>query len=375
MKIPIVWLLAAVAPVAAAPATVWIGTFGKGDAAGIYRADLDQATGNLSVPVKVAAMADAGFLALAADGKHAFSTGSGPGPDGKPGGLIAAWKRGHGAEPWKLLGTGSGGGELCHVSVAPDGNTVMAANYSDGSVVSFRFDEAGGLGPRVGFARHTGKGPNPARQQAAHAHAIVPLPGGDFAAAADLGIDTVVVYAWDRRTSSLKEHGRVATPPGSGPRHVAVHPDGKMVYVVNELDNTVSVFGWDAGAGKLTPRQVADARPTGMPQEDLASAEIRIRGDGRFLYTSTRDLSPRRRDFLTVFRVDAGGNLTPVQHAPAGVSIPRNFALSPDGRWLLAGGQRSNSIRVHAVDPATGKLTLSGDAVMCPAPVCFIVEP
>ena len=365
-------ILVAAAPVGAAPSPVWIGTFGKGEAAGIYRAGFDQATGVLAAPVKVAALADAGFLAMSGDGKHAFSTGSGPGPDGKPGGLVAAWARGRGEEPWKLLGTRPSGGGICHVSVAPDGQTIMAANYTGGSVVSFRFDEGKGLGERVSFVQHTGKGPNQARQEAAHAHAIVPLPGGDFAAAADLGIDAVVVYAWDRQTSALKEHSRVATPPGAGPRHLAVHPDGKVVYVVNELDITVSVFGWDAGSGKLTPRQVVDARPPGMPVDDLSSAEIRIRGDGHFLYTSTRDLSDQRRDFLTVFKVGQDGLLSPVQHAPAGVSIPRNFALSPDGRWLLAGGQKSSSIQVHAVDPATGKLTMSGKAVDCPAPVCFV---
>ena len=286
---------------------------------------------------------------------------------------MAVWKI-DSAKALTLLNSSPSGNGLCHISVAPDGRTVMGADYGKGTVVSFRFAPDAGLSPVVSTIQHEGKGPH-ARQEAPHAHAIVPLPGGAFAAAPDLGIDKVMLYRIDSATSALTSAGHVSTPPGSGPRHLAAHPNGRFLYAVNELDQSVSVFDWDAGNGKATPKQTVSARPPGLPADNLTSAEIRVRNDGKFLYTSTRDIADKGGDFLTVFAIDDAGLLAPVQHQPAIVAIPRNFALSPDGKWLVAGGQKSHNIQVFSIDPQSGLLTPAGNPVACPAPTCFVFQP
>ena len=363
--------LPGVAP--AKPFTVWLGTFGRGLEQGIYRATLDPDTGNLGTPTKAADLPGAGFLAIAPDGKHFYATTDAKDPEGKrTGGVAALRKKDDGG--LEVLNVQPTMGGVCHVSVHPDGKCLFAANYGGGSVASFAIKDDGSLGPLVSKIQHEGKGPNAARQEGPHAHSITPLPGGRFAAAPDLGIDKVMIYEVNAATAGLTPHGFAATRPGSGPRHLAVAPDGKTVFVVGELDQSVSTFTWDAEKGELKPGPVAEARPSDWDAKDLTSAEVRVRPDAKFVYSSTRDLSDQQRDFLTVFKVGEGGLLTQAQHQKSVVRFPRNFNLTPDGRWLVAGGEKSNTLQVFRVDEAEGTLTPVGPTVPCPSPVCVVFE-
>ncbi|MFM7180650.1 MAG: lactonase family protein [Verrucomicrobiales bacterium] len=349
----------------------WIGTFAEGENAGAYRAKFDTETGKLSAPERVAKVDRAGFLALSSDGSHAVTTANLQ-ADGekKPSGHVVVWRMKDDA-PWEEVARAVTGGGVCHVSFTADGKTVLAANYGGGSVASFAFNKESGSLRRVSLIEHKGQGPHE-RQKEAHAHAFVPLPGGRHAAAPDLGCDAVVVYEIDAGASFVREVSRASTPPRAGPRHLAVGTDNKTIFVVNELDQTVGVFDWSAEEGKLKPLHVAAGRPDNLPVDGLTSAEIRVHPGGKFVYSSTRDLTDQGRDFITVFSVGSDRKLQAIQHVPAGVKIPRNFAISPDGKWLLAGGQASNTIQVHRIDPETGKLSPSGEPVACPAPVCFV---
>lgn len=363
--------LAAISVVHSATVNVWIGTFTEGPEAGVYRAAFNQENGRLAAPERVATVDRAGFLAFSPDGRHAATTANLQSTgEGKAVGHVVVWKTNLDGR-WREVARAPTGGGVCHVSFAPDGKTVLAANYSGGSVASFAFDSQAGSLSRVSLVAHQGKGPHE-RQNQAHAHAFVPLPGGRHAAAPDLGCDAVFVYEIDPVTSAVREVSRAATPPGSGPRHLAIGTDAQSIFVVNELDHSVSIFHWTAAEGKLAPVQVVAGRPDGLSAEGLTSAEIRVHPDGKFLYSSTRDLTDQGRDFITVFERKDDGEWSAIQHAPAGVKTPRNFALSPDGQWLLTGGQKSNDIQVHRIDPETGKLSRTGEPVACPAPVCFV---
>ena len=350
---------------------VWIGTSAEGPDAGVYRASFDPDAGMLAKPERVATVDRAGFLAFSPDGGNAVTIASlkAPGED-KPSGHVVLWKT-KADGPWEEVARAATGGGVCHVSFAPDGKTILAANYGGGSVASFAFDKDAGSLRRVSLIEHQGQGPHE-RQKQAHAHAFVPLPGGRHAAAPDLGCDAVVVYEIDSATSAVRDVSRASTPAGAGPRHLAVGTDKKSIFVVNELDHSVSIFDWSAEKGQLTPLQVVAGRPETLPADGLTSAEIRVHPGGKFVYSSTRDLTDQGRDFITVFAKGADGSWRAIQHAPAGVKIPRNFAVSPDGKWLLAGGQKSNDIRVHHIDPETGKLSPAGEPVACPAPICFV---
>lgn len=363
--------LAATPLLRSATLDVWIGTFAEGRKGGVYHAEFNLETGSLASPNQVAMVDRAGFLSFSPDWRHAVTTASlkAEGEE-KPSGHTVVWKT-KADGPWQEVARGATGGGVCHVSFAPDGKTILAANYGGGSVASFSFDRDAGTLRRVSLIEHKGQGPHE-RQKEAHAHAFVPLPGGRHAAAPDLGCDAVVVYEFEAETSCVREVSRASTPAGAGPRHLAIGTDNKTIFVVNELDHTVSVFDWSASEGKLTPLHVAPGRPENLPADGLTSAEIRVHPGGKWVYSSTRDLTDQGRDFITVFSLGEDRRLHAIQHAAAGVRIPRNFAISRDGNWLLAGGQNSNNIQVHKINPEDGKLSPAGEPVDCPAPVCLV---
>jgi hypothetical protein len=153
----------------------------------------------------------------------------------------------------------------------------------------------------------------------------------------------------------------VPTAPGAGPRHAAFSPDGRFVFVINELASTLVTYGYEPATGTLTPLDTQSTLPPGFTGEST-TAEVRVHPNGRFVYGSNRG-----HDSIAVFAFDAAsGRLTPLEHVPTGGKNPRNFALSPDGAWLVAANQNSDSLHVFRVDPATGRLTATDRAARVP---------
>jgi 6-phosphogluconolactonase len=191
-------------------------------------------------------------------------------------------------------------------------------------------------------------------------------PAGRFALVADLGLDEVLVYrlaAGGRLEPSDPPYARL--DPGSGPRHFAFSPDGRHVYVANELRVTVTAFRY--AGGRLSELQTISSLPAGTrPGPDDSGAEIRVHPTGRFVYASNRGA-----DTLAVFARDsASGRLALVEHVPSGGRTPRSFAIDPSGRFLLAANQRSDQVAVFRIDAVTGRLTPTGQTVEMGTPVC-----
>jgi len=186
---------------------------------------------------------------------------------------------------------------------------------------------------------------------------------------ADLGLDELLVYRFDPKNGALtpNDPAFVKVSPGSGPRHFAIAPSGKFVYLVNELSSTVTVFGYSAGSGTLQEQQTISTLPTDFKGENT-TAEIEVDAKGKFLYASNRG-----DDSIAVFAVDPKtGKLTFVERVPTGGKTPRHFALDPTGKWLFAANQESNSITLFRVNPDTGKLTATSQALQVATPVCVI---
>jgi 6-phosphogluconolactonase len=262
------------------------------------------------------------------------------------------------------------------VSVDRTGRAVLVANYVGGSVALLPTLAGGALGAPSAVVRHAGRGAHP-RQDAPHAHCIVVDPSGRYAVAADLGIDRVRVYRLDAGAGTLASAGEVALPSGAGPRHLAFHPDGRTLYVVNELALTLVAFAWDAGSGTLVERQTVPllAAPDGMrgsvPRAEWTAADVHVHPSGRFVYASVRG-----PDVLVVLAVDAAsGRLAPVQEIATGGRWPRNFALDASGRLLVVANQRSDDLTSFHVDAATGRLTPTGHRATLAAPVCVRFAP
>jgi 6-phosphogluconolactonase len=221
--------------------------------------------------------------------------------------------------------------------------------------------------------RHQGaSGKNPRRQEAPHAHSVDLDAEDRYAFAADLGADKVMIYRFDGQRGSLAaaEPPFAALAAGAGTRHIALHPSGRYLYVVNELNSTVTAFAREDGTPRLTELQTiatlpADFRGVNHP------AEVAIHPSGRFLYASNRG-----QDAIAVFAIDGDtGRLTGRGHVPTGGKNPRQFAIHPSGKYLLVANQDSDSVVSFRVDPATGGLKATGHRALVPKPVCVLVTP
>ena len=212
-------------------------------------------------------------------------------------------------------------------------------------------------------------GPNKERQEAPHAHWIGVTPGNRFAFVADLGLDKIMMYRFDENKGSLVPHepAFAKLDPGAGPRHIAMHPSGRFVYVVNELKSSVTTFS-SAAQKKNQPYLVLKQQVSLLPNNFAGrndAAEIAVHPNGEFLYASNRG-----HDSIAVFDIDeAKGTLTEVADVPTGGKEPRHFAIDPTGKYLLAENQLSNNIVVFKIAPATGGLTPAGQVVEVPSPV------
>ena len=183
---------------------------------------------------------------------------------------------------------------------------------------------------------------------------------------ADLGTDHIVVYRFDEKTGKLAAN----EPPffkvngGSGPRHLAFHPNGRWLYGAQELSNEVIAFKWNSGKGTLTQFQAVKTLPADY-KEPSSAAEIAVRNDGKFLYVSNRG-----HDSIAMYSIDARtGELTLRQRVPSRGKVPRYFTFDPSGKWLIVSNQEGGSLTVFAVDAKTGELSPKGEPVPIAKPM------
>lgn len=260
----------------------------------------------------------------------------------------------------------SHGRSPCYVCLEPDGSRVYVANYMGGNASVYPVREDGGLLPASDTVQHAGSGVRPDRQEAPHAHSIMSDPSGRYRIVCDLGIDRLMVY----RTSpdgKFEPAGAIHTTPGGGPRHLTFHPSLPLLYLLEELSSTVSVYAFDAerAAGELLQR--VPMLPADFKGANLA-ADIHLEPGGRWLYASNRG-----HDSLAVFSVGPNGLLTFIGHAPTG-RTPRNFAPVPDGRHLLVAAQDDNRIDVMRIGP-DGMPEVIGEPYASAKPVCIVMTP
>ncbi len=351
---------------------VFVGTYTKGESKGIYRFRFDPVTGRMSQPEIAVEARDPAFLAVHPNGRVLYTIDEGADPAKASGRGVAAYAIDARSGALTLLNQQScGGSGPCHLSVDRTGRTLLVANYGAGSVSSIKLMPDGRLGEVGSTIKHEGSSVNPARQSAPHAHAIDVSPDNRFALAPDLGIDRVKIYQLDAATATLRPHtpDSASLPPGSGPRHLAFHPTGKFVYVINELVCTIAAFRYEAATAALVPLQTITTLPAGETVSPrISTAEIAVHPSGKFVYGSNRG-----HNSIAVFAVDAAtGHLTSVQHQPTLGRTPRHFALDPTGAWLLAENQDTASIAFFRIDPATGRLTSADVSVAVPNPVCAV---
>ncbi|MFT6178676.1 MAG: 6-phosphogluconolactonase [Paracoccaceae bacterium] len=339
--------------------TVYVGT----GADGIYTLELNEKTGALTNRQHVVKGQGMGFQEVNKAGDVIFSTYNSGGK-----GAVSAYSVDDGKFTEISVQTYDGRG-LCHVSIDAKEKVLFGADYGGGKVVSFPLN-GGEIGELASLMQHEGSSVNEQRQEKPHAHSIFAGPDNKFAYAPDLGIDQVKFYAFGEK-GKLEDQGGFKAIPGSGPRHMKFGKDGSHAYVLNELTCSVTAFLRDTESGKLTARKTESVFSVGADGSKMSCSEIRVSGDGKFIYTANRDLTKAGRDSISVFAVAEDGSLKLVETAPAAVWIPRNINLSPSGDWLLVAGQNSNEVSSHRIDKKTGKLTYSGERAEVPKAMCI----
>ncbi len=208
---------------------------------------------------------------------------------------------------------------------------------------------------------------DPQRQDAPHAHSINLDAANRFAFAPDLGLDKVMIYRFDAAQSTLTPNDppAAAVAPGSGPRHFAFHPNGRLAYAINELASTITAFEYDAGRGTLQTLQTVSTLPDGFEGKSF-TADVHVHPSGKFVYGSNRG-----HDSIAAFAVDeATGKLTAIGHQSTEGKTPRNFGIDPTGAYLLAANQDTDNVVVFRIDAGSGKLQPTGQSIRVPMPVC-----
>ncbi len=351
---------------------VFVGTYTGKASKGIYRFEMDLATGKLSNQALAAEIRDPSFLAIHPGGRFLYSVGEVGDFGGKNTGAVSAFTLDPKSGALKFLNTqASEGAAPCHIVVDKAGKNVLVANYTAGNAAVLPIAADGKLGKATSVAQHKGTSVNKQRQEAPHAHSINLDPASRFAFVADLGLDKVMIYRYDAAKGTLTANDPPAADvaPGAGPRHFAFHPDGKSAYVINELDNTVTAFAYDGERGELKKRQTISTLPKDFKKTSY-TAEVVVHPSGKFLYGSNRG-----HDSIAIFRIDSKtGALTAAGHQVEQIKTPRNFAIDPTGAYLLVGNQTSNSISVFRINGATGELARV-ETVQTPAPVCLRMIP
>jgi 6-phosphogluconolactonase len=347
---------------------LYVGTYTTGKSEGIYQYRLNLSSGELTHVATTRGVVNPSFLALAPSRRYLYAVNEVQEFAGKKSGAVSAFAVDQKTGELRLLNQqASLGADPCYVDVDGHGRFVLIANYTGGNVTVFPVQSDGSLGASTDMKQGRGSSLNRERQEGPHAHCIVLDPNNRFAYSCDLGADKIMIFRFDARNGKLLpgETPWVQVKPGTGPRHLAFHPGGKYVYVLNELHSTVSTFRRDPEKGSLKELQTLTALPKDFTGTNTG-ADIHVSPDGRFLYGSNRG-----HDSIAIFAIDRRGGLATVGHESTRGKTPRNFAIDPTGTFLLVANQKSDNIVVFRIDQRTGRLSSTGHIAEAPAPVCL----
>jgi 6-phosphogluconolactonase len=339
--------------------TGYIGTYTKGDSEGIYSFTLD--TNNKTiVDVKVAAtLENPTYLTISSNNRYLYSVVK----EGNSGGL-AAFSIHDNGELTAINSQFSEGASPCHVSVDTKNNYVFSTNYHKGTVESALLNkEDGSVQPAVSIFKHEGSGPDP-RQEKAHTHYAGLTPDEKYLAVVELGTDALITYKVNEN-GTLEKVNLLPIKAGSGPRHLAFHPNGKYAYIMTEFSSEVIALNYHPENGHFTEIQYISTLPESFKENNQGSA-IHLSGDGRFVYAGNRG-----HNSIALFKINQeSGELSFVEHTSTEGDWPRDFEIDPSEKFIVASNQESSNIVLYSRDESTGRLTLLQSDIKVPYPVC-----
>lgn len=343
--------------------TMLVGTYTSGNSKGIYTYRFNEETGKSTLLDSVE-VANPSYLTLSEDNKFVYSVNEAS----KDQAAVSAFAFDKDKGSLRLLNTEKTmGADPCYLIT--DGNNVITANYSGGSITVFPIAKDGFLLPAADIIEFKGSGPVKDRQEQAHLHCVRITPDGKYLLADDLGTDQIYKFNINQNTHTDNKEAFLSkgTPeafkvaPGSGPRHLVFSNDGKFAYLINEIGGTVIAFQY--ADGMLNEIQTIAADTVGAQ----GSGDIHISPDGKFLYASNR----LKADGIAIFKIHpTDGTLTKAGYQPTGIH-PRNFIITPNGKYLLVACRDDNVIQTYERDTTTGMLTNRKKDIIVDKPVCL----
>ncbi len=345
-----------------------IGTYTSGKSEGIYVYKFNTKTAENSL-VSVTKTSNPSYLAVSPNKKVVYAVNENADSTMYTvGGNISAFSFKKG-QLTAINKQPSGGKHPCYVAVDKTGKWVFAGNYTSGTVGLLKIKKDGALDTLRQIIQHNGSGPNKERQQGPHVHATFLTSDNKYLFVPDLGIDKMMIYSFDAAKGNLQpaKNNSVKVAPGSGPRHIDIHPNGKYVYMILELTGEVVVYKNFSNAD-LQEIQTISAQPPYIKTSNISGADIHVSPDGKFLYSSNRG----NANTIAIFSInEKDGTLTPIGQQPVLGIKPRNFNFSPDGSFLLVANQDSDNVVIFKRNKKTGLLTDTGKQISVPNPVCL----
>src|ERR1051325_2235718 len=348
----------------------FVGTYtAKTQSKGIYAFRYDAGTGKLTTLGVAAETPDPSFVAIHPSGKYLYAVNE----SGKSSMVTSFALDAKTGKLTQLNQVPSLGEDPCYIAFDQSGKYILVANYTSGTLAVFPILADGKIGEKTALIQNSGTlGPNKERQEGPHAHWIETSADNHFALTADLGLDEILIFQFDAAKGTLGPHipPSASLKAGAGPRHAAFSPNGKFLFVANELASTVTSFSFEAKKGALKQiNSFSTLPPEFSGRNDVA--EIAVHPSGKFLYVSNRGM-----DSIALFAIDAkSGRVTQMGGVPTGGKEPRHFAIDPAGNFMFVENQLSDTIVVFHVDANSGQLTPTGDTLSVPSPVCLKFVP
>jgi 6-phosphogluconolactonase len=336
---------------------------------GIYVFQFDRSKPALKLLQTVPSLESPTFITTDPSGRFLYSVNRGRADINDKGGSVSAYSINRSNGHLGGLNTRSSYGDSpCHIALDHTGKNAFICNYAGANMVVLPVFTDGLLGIPSDSKKYSGSSVNPDRQAEPHIHAAYTSRDNRYVYVTDLGTDKVYIYRFDDTTGRLSDAdvSEVSVHPGSGPRHMAFHPNGRFAYLVEELTSRVCVFGVNAGNGALTMLQdTVRALPASFTGSNI-SADIHLDPKGRFLYMSNRG-----HNSISIFEVGTDGMIKLIDVQAIAGKTPRNFMIEPRGEFMFVANQDSDTIVMFRINAKTGKLTPIGKPAQVPSPACL----
>lgn len=339
-----------------------IGTYTNScESKGIYTYDFDINTGSFNLKSATENVVNPSYLTVSKNNNFVYSVNENGAES-----MVSSFDYTPSSGKLNLINKQSSkGADPCYI--INDDKNVIVANYSGGNISVFGKNTDGSISEAKQVVQHYGKGVNVQRQEGPHVHMVHFSPDRKFILSNDLGNDKVYSYQYNSNaaTEILKIKDSISVKSGSGPRHLTFSNDGKFVYLLQELDGTLTVFSYSNGLLKKIEETTILAKDF---KGTFGSADIHISPDGKFLYATNRG----EADTISIFKILKNGKLLSKGQMGTLGKGPRNFAIDPTGKFLLVAHQYTNDVVVFKRNITTGALTDTGKRIALCSPVCLV---